>query len=75
MSVVVDSGGTSTGGTVVEVVRLKTAAVAVQAATVGAFPSDERGLPAVTYHIKLESLSGVNTTSTGVYSIFWEERV
>ena len=34
--------------------------------------SDERGLPAGTYYIRLAALG--NGATTGVYSLYWEER-
>ncbi len=66
------NGGTITGGTVVEVVRVVAAGATAQQSTVGGQTSDERGLPAGTYYLKLENIS--NGTTTGVYSLFWEER-
>lgn len=65
-------GGTMTGGTVVDVARIVTSGATAQQVTVGG-KSDERGLPAGSYYIRLSNLS--NGTSTGVYSLFWEERV
>lgn len=64
-------GGTLSGGTVVDVARVVTSGATAQQVTVGA-TADERGLPAGDYYIRLANLS--NGTSTGVYSIFWEER-
>lgn len=66
------AGGTHTGGTAVEVFRVVSAGATAQAATVGGQLSTERGLPAGTYYLRLECLG--NSTATGVYSIFWEER-
>jgi hypothetical protein len=68
----ITGGGTLTGGTVVEVVRVLTAGAGGQRTTVGASQSDERGLPAGTYYVKLENYT--SGTSTGTYSIVWEER-
>lgn len=65
-------GGTTSGGTIVDVARMVTAGSSAQQITVGAQTSDERGLPAGTYYIRLTNLH--NGTSTGVYSLFWEER-
>lgn len=67
-----NAGGTITGGTVVEVARVVAANATAQQQTVGGQQSDERGLPAGTYYLKLENLS--NNAATGVYSLFWEER-
>lgn len=64
-------GGTLTGGTVVDTARVVTAGATAQQVTVGG-SSDERGLPAGSYYVRLANLS--NGTSTGVYSLFWEER-
>ena len=68
----IESGGTVTGGTVVEVVRVVAANSTAQQSTVGGSVADERGLPAGTYHLKLENIS--NGAAKGVYSLFWEER-
>lgn len=66
-------GGTVTGTTVVDIARISTAGATAQQITVGGQTSDERGLPAGTYYIRLANMS--NGTSTGVYSLFWEERL
>ena len=68
----VTTGGTITGGTIVEVVRVVSSGSTAQRATVGGQFADERGLPAGDYYIKLENIS--NTTAEGVYQIYWEER-
>jgi len=68
----ITSGGSVTGGTKVEVVRVVAASATSQHATVGNTISSERGLPAGTYHLVLENLS--NGAATGVYTIWWEER-
>lgn len=65
-------GGSVTGGTVVDVARVISAGATAQESTVGGQVSDERGLPAVTAYVTLESIGNGNTT--GVYSSFWEER-
>lgn len=64
------TGGTHTGGTEVEVIRLKTSGATGQAQSVGAV-SAERGLPAGVYYIRFQNLGSGATT--GVYSLFWEE--
>lgn len=66
------TGGTATGGTVVEVVRLVAAGATAQEATVGGQFADERGLPGGSYYIQIQSIG--NGAATGVYSLFWEER-
>jgi hypothetical protein len=68
----VSTGGAATGGTLVEVFRLVAANSTAQQTTVGGAMSDERGLPAGDYYLKIENIS--NSTTAGVYSIFWEER-
>ena len=65
-------GGTFSGGTTVDVARIVTAGASAQQVTVGGRSSDERGLPAGSYYIRLTNIS--NGASTGVYSLFWEER-
>lgn len=65
-------GGTFGGGTVLDVARLVTSGATAQHITVG-MTSDERGLPAGTYYIRLATIG--NSTATGVYSLFWEERI
>lgn len=70
--ITVATGGSATGGTLVEVARLVAAGATAQQATVGSIMATERGLPVGVYYLKLENIS--NTTATGVYSIFWEER-
>lgn len=72
--VTIETGGTFTGGTEVEVIRLRSASQSVAAATVGITAGDERGLPAGTYYIRMQPLAGVNDTSTGLYTLVWEER-
>ena len=66
------TGGTHSGGTVVEIVRVVAANATAQQSTVGGEISSERGLPAGTYYLKFENIS--NGATTGVYSLFWEER-
>jgi len=69
----IHSGGTYSGGTVVEVVRVVASQSTAQESTVGGLIADERGLPEGVYFLNLENIS--NGTATGVYSLFWEERV
>lgn len=71
----IETGGEFTGGTAVDLIRVRSASQSVAAASVGATQEDERGLPPGTYYIRLAPLDGVNDTSTGMYSISWEERV
>lgn len=69
-------GGAYTGGTEVEVLRVKTATnIGNQSSTsVGARPFDERGLPAGDYILSLKPIAGVTDDAIGVYDISWEER-
>lgn len=66
------SGGTVTGGTVVELFRVVAANATAQQQTVGGAAQSERGLPPGTYYLRFENF-GIGT-ATGVYSLFWEER-
>lgn len=66
-----ETGGTFTGGTEVEAIRLVSATATAQQSTVGASSGDERGLPASTFYIKIEA---TNSTPVVLYSLFWEER-
>lgn len=66
-----ETGGTFTGGTEVEVIRLVSATATAQQSTVGASAGDERGLPASVFYIKVEA---TNSTPVVLYSLFWEER-
>jgi hypothetical protein len=68
------TGGTITDGTQVDVIRCRTASQTVAASNVGASQDDVRYLPAGTYYIKMQPLTGVNDSSEGSYSISWEER-
>jgi len=65
-------GGLVSVGTIVDVARVVTSSATSQQVTVGGQQSDERGLPAGTYDIRLSNFS--NGAATGVYSLFWEER-
>lgn len=65
------TGGTYTGGTVTDVLMLKTADNSNFANTVGAGQEDERGAPPGTYFIRVTAVSA----AVGVVKIRWEERV
>lgn len=69
---IIETGGTVSGGTPVEIVRVVTSNSTARAASVGQSTGDERGLAAGVYHIKLENLS--NGAATGVYTLIFEER-
>lgn len=67
------AGGTHTGGTELDVVRLKAASVSVQTQSVGSAPFDQRGVGANTYYFRLLNLSSMDTI-TGTFKARWEER-
>lgn len=67
----VATGGTHTGGTVVEKVRLKTVNATGQQATVGAGEEDERALPPGTYYLRF---TANGSDVAGIYYLIWEER-
>lgn len=71
--VLLTAGGTHTGGTELDVIRIKAAGVTVQAQSVGNAPQDERGVAAGTYYFRLLNLSAVDTI-TGTFKARWEER-
>lgn len=70
--VAVSTGGTHTGGIEVEVIRLVTSNATAQQISVGSSVSDERGLPAGTYYVRLNNFGSGD--ATGTYNISWEER-
>lgn len=70
--VTITSGGTATGGVVVELFRVVAANATAQQQTVLGAASTERGLPAGTYFLRLENIG--NSAATGAYSLIWEER-
>ena len=69
--ITVSSGGTVTGGSVAEVLRIKSANATAQQSSVGLTVSSERGLPAGDYYLRLTAEGG---TATGTISLVWEER-
>jgi hypothetical protein len=64
-----NSGGTHTGGLVLDMFRIKTANNTNRSTTVGAGFSDERGVPPGTYYFRV-----TGTAATGVLRARWEER-
>ena len=66
--VALTSGGTITGGTLLDV----TAGLTDKAVAVGAEPGDERGIGPGTYYIKL---TAVGVPLVGIVKARWEERV
>lgn len=71
-TVVLTAGGTHTGGTELDVVRLKTASNNTQVSTVGDTEGDERGISPGTYYFRLTSLSA--EAVTGTLHLAWEQR-
>lgn len=66
------TGGTHTGGTDIDIIRLVVAGATAQQSSVGSKAYDQRGVGPGSYYWKLENIS--NSTATGVFSAFWEER-
>lgn len=66
------AGGTHTGGTTLDVLRVVAANATAQQTSVGSQMSSERGIAAGTYYFKLENISSGSVT--GVFSGWWEER-
>jgi len=69
---VLTSGGTHTGGTILDVLAARASGATAQAASVGASLSDERGIAAGTYYFRLTNPG--SGTATGVFRAWWEER-
>ena len=69
--VVLTTGGTHTGGTVLDIIRLRAAVATAQQSSVGSSAFDERGVVANTYYFRLTNLGG---TVTGTFKARWEER-
>ena len=72
--VVITAGGTHTGGTELDVLRVKTAlnqGVSFSS-SVGSAAGDERGVGANTYHFRL--VAAVGDPVVGVIRVSWEER-
>lgn len=68
----ITTGGTHTDGTDIDVIRLVVAGATAQQSSIGSKAYDQRGVGPGTYYWKLENIS--NSTATGVFSAFWEER-
>lgn len=72
----IQSGGTFTGGVLLDIIRVRTAQNNQNANNVGGAFS-ERGLPAGTYWGKISTLEGglpVNDAGQYIYTLMWEER-
>lgn len=72
----ITSGTTAdfTGGSLTDIVRVRSSNATAQATSVGGNVAVERGLAPGDYFIVVEALEGVNSASRGVYSAVWEER-
>lgn len=71
-----ETGGNFTGGTEVDVLKVRTSSANNTASNVGDQWS-ERGLPAGTYYGRLQTLAGglaVNDPAQLIYALTWEER-
>ena len=74
--ITIQTGGSFTGGTAVDLMMVRTASQNGQSSNVGGI-STERGLPATTFYGRLSTLTGglaVNDAAQALYSIVWEER-
>lgn len=69
---VLTAGGTHSGGTAIDIVRVLSANQQNSRTTVGSRVSDERGVAAGTYYFVLENLS--NTAVSGTFKAWFEER-
>lgn len=66
-------GGSISGGTLIDVIRLKSDANTNRAASVGSTGGDERGVAPGTYYFRLTNLESTPTI-TGTIKVRWEER-
>lgn len=74
--VTIESGGSFTGGTAVDLMFVRSSSGNNSAANVSDV-STERGLPAGTYYLRFNTLTGgltVNDAAQMIYSLIWEER-
>lgn len=69
----ITTGGTHSGGTDIDVIRLVAANATAQQSSVGSKAYDQRGVGPGTYYWKLENIAN-SGASTGVFTAFWEER-
>lgn len=67
------AGGTHSGGTELDVLRVKTAGNSNQGSSIGTESDSVRGVAANTYYIRLLNLSATDA-ALGVFSARWEER-
>ena len=68
------AGGTHTGGTELDVVRVKASSQQVQSTTVGSNAGDERGVGIGTYYFRIQNLHATDAL-IGMIHASWEERV
>ena len=71
-----ETGGNFTGGTEVDLMKVRASSANNSASNVG-FGASERGLPAGVYHGRFQTLTGgvtVNDPAQMIYSLIWEER-
>lgn len=74
--ITVETGGNFTGGTLVDVVKIRTSAQNATASNIEEQAS-ERGLPAGVYYGRLQTLTGgvtVNDAAQFIYALTWEDR-
>ena len=72
--VAITAGGTITGGTALDITRIKANANTNQATSVGNTEDNVRGYPAGTYYVRLSNLSGTDA-AVGTVKLRWEERL
>ncbi len=70
--VVLTAGGTHTGGTELDVIRLKAANSSGNAVSVGNMEDSQRGVGPGTYYFRLQNLG--TGSITGTLKTRWEER-
>ena len=73
-TVVLTAGGTHTGGTALDVLRVKASNDTAKGVSVGAESGDESGVAAGTYYFRLQNLDLGNAV-TGTFKARWEERL
>lgn len=74
--ITLETGGNFTGGTEVDLLKVRAPSANNSASNVG-IESSERGLPAGTYHARFQTLTGgvtVNDAAQLLYTLIWEER-
>jgi hypothetical protein len=71
---VITAGGTVSGGTNLDISRVRANAITVQATTVGSIEDNVRGYPPGTYYVRLTNISAMDPV-VGTIKFRWEERV